>query len=190
MKSSSSIHGLAILALTSLPWLAGCGGQSQENPAAPPAAAILPGTLFAAVADQPISIVEARQNAVDGERVVLRGMVGGRLAPFVEGRAIMLLVDESLPLCQGCCDTPWDMCCERPDIIAAHSATIQVVDTAGQPLRTSLRGQAGLAPLVRVAVEGTVKRQGEAVFLVNADRLAIQPAGSASPPCGSACGSH
>ncbi len=178
MKSSPPIRLLALVALAPLPWLAGCGGQPQATTTAPTAAVALPAALFAPIAGQPVAIATARQSAADGDRIVLRGLVGGRLDPFVEGRALMLLVDDSLPLCQGCCDTPWDMCCERPEKIAAHSATIQVVDPAGQPLRASLRGQGGLAPLARVTVAGTVRRQGEAIFLVDADHLSVHPAHS------------
>jgi hypothetical protein len=170
---------LTTVTLASLPWFAvGCGRPRETAPASTATAmagvaAAIPDTLFAPLEGEPLSIAEARQSAGDGDRVLIHGRIGGRADPFVAGRAVVLLIDESLPLCQGCCDTPWDLCCERPADTLAHSATVQVVDAAGQPLRVSLRGQGGLKPLARVAVAGTVKRESDALFVVVAERISL-----------------
>jgi hypothetical protein len=161
-------------------WLGGCGGREEaagngRTPvAAPESGAVLPPGLFAPIDDTPVGIVDARATAAHGDRVVLRGMVGGRLDPFVAQRAVMILVDEGLPHCSG--KTPWDMCGVHPQTIAAHSVTVEVNDAAGQPLRTSLRGQGGLEPMARVVVSGTVRRESDVTFVVTADRIHVASA--------------
>jgi hypothetical protein len=101
---------LAAAAMLALPfWTGGCGKSPEA--AAPPPEATFPATLFAPVEGTPGGVAEARNAVQDGEQVVLRGWIGGRVDPFVENRALMLLVDESLPLCQESCKTPWDLCC-------------------------------------------------------------------------------
>lgn len=172
-------------ALLALPfWTGGCGKSPEA--AAPRPEAVFPAALFAPIEGTPVGVAEARNTVQDGEQVVLRGWIGGRVDPFVENRAVMLLVDESLPLCQEACKTPWDLCCSPAEKIRANTVTVQVADAAGQPLRAALRGQGGLKPAAKVTVAGTVRREGDAVFLVTAAQLAVLPA-DAQPACASGC---
>lgn len=176
---------IAAAALLTLPfWAGGCGKAPEA--AAPRPEPVFPVALFAPVSGTPIGVTEARNTVQDGDQVVLRGWIGGRLDPFVENRAVMLLVDESLPLCDEGCKTPWDACCFPAEKTRANTVTVQVADATNQPLRVSLRGQGGLEPAVKVAVAGTVHREGDAVFLVTAERLAVLPADEQAP-CASGC---
>ena len=66
------------------------------------------------------------------------------------------------------CTTPWNYCCETPETIAKHSAMIQVVDAAGNPLGVGLKGANGLKELSDVVVQGTVKEAKDKILIINA----------------------
>jgi hypothetical protein len=69
------------------------------------------------------------------------------------------------------CPTPWDYCCETPASKLANSATIQLVDGAGQPLSIDLESF-GLKPLEEVIVVGTVGlRPSGDVLMIHATGL-------------------
>ncbi len=76
------------------------------------------------------------------------------------------------------CATPWDYCCEPHESLVASSATIQVVETDGRPLKADLKGLRGLDPLAEVYVVGTVAQRDEGgTFVVNASGVWIKPKG-------------
>ena len=103
-------------------------------------------------------VLTVRRTARDGDDVVIRGVVAGRKDPLAANRAIFTLLDPSIKTCEKMpeenCPTPWDACCSPSDEIASHSATVQVVDQSGKPLKAGLTGVAGLAPLKQVTVVG------------------------------------
>jgi hypothetical protein len=74
------------------------------------------------------------------------------------------------------CATPWDYCCETAADIAKHSALVQVVDSAGMPLRTSLKGVNGLKELSEITVQGVVREAKDKILIVNATAIYITPA--------------
>jgi hypothetical protein len=162
--------------------LAGCGGSptggtTAEAPSA--AGPTLPAALFAASSPAgAVSLVDAKAAAKAGDRVIFEARVGGRRQAFVEGRAIFFVADPSLLSCDqlhgDSCKTPWDYCCETPDNLLRHMATVQVVDDAGSPLEVSLRDEHGLAPLKTVFVTGTVERIDESgAFVVDAETIHV-----------------
>lgn len=159
-------------------FLASCGQNGQPQPPAP-AGALLPAGLFLdAAPENPREIVEAKREFKEGDHVAIRGRIGGTANPFVNGRAIMTIIDLSLPTCadkpDDCCETPWDYCCETRAEIVAHAATIQVSAEGGGPLRTDLKGAAGLAPMKEVIVVGRVgKTASPTAFLVEAEGIYI-----------------
>lgn len=160
---------------------AACDSKSDKAaPGGKQAAGIaLPAGLF--LSSPPTDAREvkaAKGGAAQGKPVVLRGRVGGSEQPFSPGTAIFTLVDFALPACSDNpddkCATPWDYCCERPEDIVAHAATVQVVDAAGKPLKVGLNGLGGLVPLSEVLVVGTVaQRDDGGVFIVNATGLFV-----------------
>lgn len=167
---------------------AGCDRSKEKSPptgSAPPVsgADALPRELFV---NQPfkdaVGVLQARRdvkNDSTGRRVTIRGRIGGRINPFVEGRAMFTLVDFALKTCaenpEDACKTPWDYCCEPADEIARHSATIQVAGPDGQLARADLTGVGGLAPMAIVEVEGTVVPQSsEASLVVSAERIHVR----------------
>ncbi|MCS7034787.1 MAG: hypothetical protein NZ561_12460, partial [Phycisphaerae bacterium] len=140
---------MVILATSVL--MAGC-----DDPADAPgarrgtdAASTLPaGLLLTAAPPEPRNIADLRDTARPGARVVLRGVVAGRAEPIASNRAMLTLLDAAIRTCDSVpgdsCPTPWDACCEPSDVLARHSATIQVVDESGQPLRVSLSSMPGI----------------------------------------------
>jgi hypothetical protein len=142
-------------------------------------AAVLPATLFASSAPgQAREVGAVRADAALRGPVVVHGRIGGRAEPFVDERATFLLVDTSLPTCNerhgDGCPTPWDYCCETPQTILANTLTIQVVDSSGRLLKTSLEGQHGLKPSARVTVEGEIVQRDESAVIVNARSIFVE----------------
>jgi hypothetical protein len=114
-----------------------------------------------------------------GDRVSLRGRVGGSKEPFVAGRAVFTLVGRGLKACNEIpgdqCSAPWDYCCDTAAEINANSVTVQVVDAKGAPLRTDLKRRRGLKELSEVVVTGTVAVAGEKGVVVTAATMHVIP---------------
>jgi hypothetical protein len=181
---------LTALALAAL--CAGCGGHDESGsgheghehaqPAgkpAPAAADALPsGVMLAASPGAARDVADVKKTAKPGEDVIVRGRIG-TLSPFVEGRAVVTIVDPAIVPCtemsmDDACETPWDYCCSPKEEIAAHSATVQVVGADGQPLRHDLRLE-GLAPLWYVVVKGKVAAgSSPSNLVVNADGIWVE----------------
>lgn len=152
------------------------GGRAQTPPAKP--AGTLPDGFFLEKQPDAVRYVEeVKSSAKPGDKVVIRGRIGGNVTPFVDGRAVFTIVGNGIQACsdkkEKCCETPWDYCCDTPDTIARHSATIQVADDKGLPLRVGMKGQHGLKELSDVIVVGTIKEAGEKILIVSATGLFV-----------------
>jgi hypothetical protein len=162
-------------------FVAGCEDRPTTSQPSPqgqsPSAGALPAGLMLAQAPADAKDVLALKQAKEGEQVILRGKVGGRVEPFVEGRAVFQVVDASLQSCKDIpgdtCPTPWDYCCDAD--VNKKSASIQVVGADGKPLRTGLKGVGGLKPLSEVTIKGTVAKAGETgPVIVNATGIHVK----------------
>lgn len=124
-------------------------------------------------------VAELKKNAVENSDVVIRGRIGGRAQPFVDGAAVFVLTDSSLKSCDqlhgDACKTPWDYCCETPESIAANTLTVQIVGDDGKPLRESVRGTHGLDRLKEIVVAGKIASRDESggTIVINASRIAV-----------------
>ena len=82
-------------------------------------------------------VKETRQQAKDGDEVVVVGRIGGSVKPFT-GRAAFTIVDLKYKACSDRegdnCETPWDYCCESPDELAKGTVLVKLVDSAGKTL--------------------------------------------------------
>jgi len=179
---SARLIAAALLAL--LPLAAGCdrsGNATQDEDAATTeaAAASLPEGLFLAAAPQGVeSIAALKQTAEEGDEVVTRAVVGGRIEPIVEGRASATIVDAGLE--NTClveddhCPTPWDYCCQPPQTVTGHLATLQVVDADGRILAADLSQR--IEPLSTLVVRGVVgPRPDPQVLTINANGIYVEP---------------
>lgn len=134
-----------------------------------------------------LSVVDARAKAKPGEAITIRGYVGGRAKPFVDGRAMFVLADPAkAPSCDAApgdsCPTPWDACCTSREDIMAGTATIQVADADGKVVSATLDGVGGVKAGSLVIISGTVSKLSNAqVLIVDATRLYVEPAAPKKP---------
>ncbi len=128
-----------------------------------------------------LSITEVRKAVEVGKEVTLAGKVMGRKDPFVDGRALVTLGDPAIiTSCElrpgDGCPTPWDVCCDDNDAIKAATATIQVVDQDGKPIKQGLKGVHGIKELSKLVVKGTIAEGSSADnLLVNATAIFVKP---------------
>jgi hypothetical protein len=181
MKTVRSLaFAFALSALTALQ--SGCD-KKEANPAATgkptgSPVAVLPTGLFLTTEPKDAKPVEdAKKAAKPGETIVVRGRVGGSADPFVAGRTVFTIVGPGLKSCAenpgDSCKTPWDYCCESTEDIAAHAATVQVVDAAGAPVKADIKGQSGVKELTDVIVVGKVAQADGKVLVVNATGIYV-----------------
>lgn len=179
LRITAVMLGLAALSLT------GCSDSASDETSArnqteAATKASVPELLFVSTApENAVSLASAKAEAKIGDKVVFEALVGGRKKPFVENRAVFSVADTSLPTCDiipgDTCKTPWDLCCEPPDKLLKHMATVQVVDADGTPLKISLQNEHGLAPLKTVCVTGTVDQIDESGnFVINAETIYVK----------------
>ena len=162
-------HAGAALLASALMTTIGCNGGSTpastagggSDGAAPveSQAAATPAWRLDAAPVEFVDVASIKKTAKEGDQVVVRGRIGGRAEPFVEGAAVFIIMDPAIPDCSAKeddhCPIPWDYCCETPETIMANSATVQIVDGDGQPLLVDLTQQ-GLKPQDEVIVVGAV----------------------------------
>lgn len=140
------------------------------------------------LAEPPIHAVSVSQlfaNPTPGTEVIVTGEVIGRLEPFVEGRAMVVLGDPSkITPCNrnpdDQCETPWDVCCDDPEVIKKSIATIQIVDEMNRPLKQGLKGLGGLRELSTLTVVGTIAEgSNDNNLLINASGIHVGAIGEA-----------
>lgn len=158
--------------------LAACEKAPSQQASAPAISAALPSSIFltSAPADAK-NVEEVKGTAKPGDTIAIKGRIGGSENPFVEGRAVFTLVGPGIPACSDAgddhCKTPWDYCCETPEDIAAHAATVQIVDDKGALLRASVKGEHGMKELADLIVVGKVAQADDKLLIVNATGIYI-----------------
>lgn len=152
--------------------------QSAEASPAAAAAELPAGLRLASAPADAKGVAEAKAAAKEGDRVVVRGVVGGRADPLAANRAILTLLDPGIKTCDqepgDSCKTPWDACCEPPESLVKGTVTVQVVDADGRPLKAPLSAVAGVKPLAKLVVSGVVKSSADGHVLVNADGIFVE----------------
>ncbi len=133
-----------------------------------PASSSIEGFFVKAAPSGAKTLSATKVSAKVGQTVTFQARIGGRATPFVENRAIMVVIDSSLKACdpdEGCAH-PWDYCCETQEALTANTATVQFLGDDGKPMKVSLKGNNGLAELEWVTVVGEVAVKDEAGTLV------------------------
>ena len=178
--------GMLLVILCSLP-LVGCGEDSSPSPrdsldGRNQSGVSLPKGMFLESAPGDArSIIELKKTAKEGDEVLMHVVIGGRARPFVENRAIMTVVEMTMP--NQCtfpgehCTTPWDFCCASPEELRENSATVQINDAQGRLLKVDLPAASPLKPMSILLVRGTVgPRPDEQTLVVNASGIYVETA--------------
>lgn len=170
---------LALLSITALAALTGCGGSGDKEAAMSPEQAQLDRFFLESKPAEPISVAQMVANPVeDGTDVTVIGKIGGAVDPFGNNFAVFFLADEGIYFCdempEDSCPTPWDACCEDPDKLAKSRILVQLTDESGEPLEFSLLGVNGLSGLDTIVVRGTAVGASEGAPTIHADGIFIQ----------------
>lgn len=153
----------------------GCGASNIASMSPPKNAettAVAPDSARYLLADEPTEtsgVIQFRDESKDGQVVHVRGLIGGGLKPWVEGRAAFLLVDEEL-----------DIACVEPDCpscraeLTAASTMVKFVDDQGQPIKIDARKLLGVKDLQSVIVRGLAKRDEAGNASIVADGIFLR----------------
>lgn len=135
------------------------------------------GMLLDKAPDPAPDVVDAKKGLKKGDKVVLKGRIGGSKDPFVKERAVFTLVGRGIKACNEIpgdnCPVPWDYCCIPRKDITQHSATVQIVDAKGMPLRTDIKGRWDIKELSELVVVGTVAEVRGDAMVINATGIAV-----------------
>ncbi len=122
-------------------------------------------------------VIKARESAQNDEEVVIVGRIGGSENPWVDGRAVFSIVDNSLKACSDIpgdgCEKPWDYCCET-DKLPTAMALIKVVDEDGTLIKEDARKLLNLKELQTVVVKGKAKRDDTGNLTVFANGIFVR----------------
>lgn len=181
VRRAKLVTNLGLLACFAL---GGCGedGSTDGSKGGRPEGLGLPDGIFLADAPADITpIPELKKSAKEGDRVCVQVVIGGRVRPFVDNRAVMTVVDVGMhnacTLERDHCDTPWDFCCSSPEALKENLAAVQINDADGQPLEVNLPDTSKLAPLTGLVVQGTVgPRHDDQTLMINATGIYVEDA--------------
>lgn len=111
-------------------------------------------------------VTEVKQQAKDGDEVVVVGRIGGD-KPFT-GRASFTIVDMKFKPCNeiegDSCPTPWDYCCDLPG--AQGTVLVKLVDAAGTTLPEDAKALLGVKELQTLVVRGHARRDEGSISVV------------------------
>lgn len=114
-------------------------------------------------------VIEMKQEAKEGDEVVVVGRIGGSEKPFT-GRASFTIVDPSLKPCNekddDACPCPWDYCCDTPEDLAKATVLVKFVDDKGKTLPDDAKTLLGVKELQTVIVRGQAKRDADSITVV------------------------
>lgn len=146
MNSMKHILGGGILAAV-IVLISGCGRNETATTDGVSGGGAPEWLLTEAPADSQ-ELLAAIADAGPEGMIVATGRVGGMMHPITEGYAAFVVADEVVHFCDETeddhCATPWDACCESPDVIKASRAVVQIADADGNPLPVDLRKVADL----------------------------------------------
>ena len=171
----------SVLALVSIFTLTSCSEEKDSSiPSTTNENSSLSSLVLKEEPAKPTEIFGLRKSAKPGDQVTFSGDVLGSMDVFMDGRAVMILGDpKKLTACSlrpgDECETPWDVCCDDPDVINASIVTVQAVDETGKPLKEGFKGVGGMKELSSLVITGEVaKGSTESNMLVNATGIFVK----------------
>ena len=147
--------------MLSFAFAGGCSQQqsAQANSADPK----IDGSQYL-LADEPegaVGVIIAREDAKDGDDIVLVARVGGRKNPWIEGRAAFTVIDAAMSLVadgeeSGEGEVCMDDCCAS--LRAECTTLVKFLDENGRPLQLDARELLRIKENDMVVVRGNVQR--------------------------------
>ena len=126
-------------------------------------------------------VIQVREDAGDGDDVVVVGRIGGSANPWIDGRAAFSIVDQSLKACSDIpgdtCTQPWDYCCET-DRLPTATALVKIVDSQGGLVEADAKGLLNVAELSTVVVQGKAQRDDVGNLTILASGVHVRAAAS------------
>ncbi len=183
MNKKASLWIMFVLAVLAAAMMVGCGKsddtEEAEGSGAASTASLPAGLFLAAAPGEPVAVKHVKAQAREGDDVVVRAVVGGEVNVFVDGRAIMKVIDTEMKnLClseDDSCRTPWDYCCSTTEELQPHRATVRVVDAKGKTLKIGLKGVGQIEEMKTLVVKGVVaKGSGEKNLVINARGIYVE----------------
>ena len=129
------------------------------------------------LADEPadaVEILDAKEQAKDGEAVVVVGRVGGGVKPWIDGRAAFLLVDTRiLPSCDEGekCDANCPSCAEA---MLSASTMVKFLGTDGKVLPVDARDLLGVKEQQTVVVRGVANRDKAGNVTIAGEKIYVR----------------
>ena len=167
--------------------LGGCGQDNSPDAAdsisesKSPLASLPDGLFLDSDPGDATPIADLQLTAKEGDEVLIHVVIGGRGRPFVDNRSVMTVVEATIS--NQCkvpgehCETPWDYCCTPSQTLMKNLATVQIIDSQGQPLKVNLATASTLKPISTLRVRGTVgPRPDEQTLVVNAIGIYVEDA--------------
>lgn len=168
-----------ILLILSSFWLFSSCQNEEKTAQSPSEGNALEAVLLSEKPSDALSVADAFANPTPGTAVTITGEVMGRMEPFIENRAMLVLGDPTkITPCNrnhdDGCQTPWDVCCDDPEVIKISVATIQILGEDGRPLKQGLKGLGGIQELTTLTVVGEVAEGSNAEnLLINASGIHV-----------------
>jgi len=165
MNHSNLIATGALLCLC----FAGCGGSSAT------ATAIPENSKFTLASEPPGArdVMDFREQAKDGQPVVVLGRVGGGVKPWVDGRAAFILVDERVKT--GCDDEQCEAdCVQCAQELAEATTLVKFVDEQGKVLPVDARELLGVKEEQTVVIRGIASRDKAGNVSIAADGIYVR----------------
>lgn len=167
MKVTNTCLAAALLAAI---MACGCGQSVPEAESVGP----VPNVHLSQEPAGAVEILDARDEAKDGQPIVLVGRLGGGLKPWIDGRAAFLLVDTRiLPTCadgahceEGCPDCSKEM--------LAASTMVKFLGTDGKVLPVDARKLVGAEEERTVVVRGIASRDKTGNLSIAADGVFVR----------------
>ena len=149
----------------------GCGTST----ATPPTASLSRGQQYLLPTEpvDAVGVLQAKENAKDGEQLLLVGRIGGGQKPWIDGRAAFLLVDDGVaPTCsEEHCE---EGCAECALALAEATTLVKFVDENSKVLPTDARELLGVENFQTVVVRGVAARDKAGNLSVIADGIYIR----------------
>jgi hypothetical protein len=120
-----------------------------------------------------LDVMDVREQAKDGEPVVILGRIGGGVKPWIDGRAAFLLVDERI--LPSCTDEKCDENCQHCALELAEATTmVKFLGEDGKVLPVDARTLLGLGDEQTVVIRGIANRDKTGNVSITAEGIFVR----------------